>query len=445
MNFNVRFPQCLNTESGTGDIEDGPPEHIILHNFLKNLYQKFQNVLNGHIFALNCTSRLTDNTGFEFPYTKRDVAAAIQNEVKALLYDYLTGSNQNVGPGAPVVAISEMLKDTKKGNRTNKQVFRLNSQPDESLKRLFNEHCTATSASTANTQILKTQTDDILNNGPAEKIANVIQSGHKVLITPSSANILVSFKPTIEFMRDMEKSISMKLSNFKIFLDDFIFNVYLPQVEEQVSVYHYANINGIDAFQADRNPDANYPLIRSALCMILAMHGICRTIKCMPVHANELLKFLDTMIVKYYDRCSNRFHSLLVADESSSDTPNEQETTVLSFGWACSPEIRDILDANTYLYDSEIDLEINKSLNAKETIAEISKKGERSFHRLELFLDIRRFLHMSHLHYGIEWLLNQIEFMRGSGNAPDMSQEFTTLESKAVMVIKFNRREHSQT
>jgi exocyst complex component 4 len=196
-------------------------------------------------------------------YSKKDVAAGIQNEVKALLYDYLTGSNHSNQVTGSIFAISEMLKETKKGSMSNdKNIFNLQRFPDESLKKIFQDYCHFTQDSLDKTKELQDQIKDGLETVTTDKFTNVIESGHQLLVPPDASNILVSFKPTIEFMMKIENLIGTKLTNFKVFLDDFIFNVYLPRIQEQVMVYHHANINGIDSFQPDRYPAAEYPLIK---------------------------------------------------------------------------------------------------------------------------------------------------------------------------------------
>ena len=436
------YPQNVD-DRGVGEVEEGPPEHVVLHEFLIRLYQQFQAVLNGHIFLVDFIRILNDHADERFDcYTKREVACAIQNEVKALLYDYLTG-NEAANPNtAPVIAVTEMLKDTKKVKvRTSKQVFHLRNLPDDELKKKFEEACPVDGPNTKKTQ--KEINQENLIAGMSDKFTNVIESGHKLLVTPSSSNILVSFKPTIEFMRTLEKSIRMRLANFKVFLDDFIFNVYLPQIQEQVLVYYHANVNGIDAFQADMNPDANFPLIKSALCLILAMHGICRTLKCMPVHSDELVRFLESVLRKYYERCRSRFRGLLISDSVVSEGDENDGNTVLSVEWAVDHDLAEILRQNTYLDSRTVNLEKNRSLYHKETFLELSKKGERSFHRLELLLETRKVQHMGHLLYGIQWLLDQFEFLRGKAQQADVSQSYISKHSKEIMRAFSNLSEDS--
>jgi uncharacterized protein YdcH (DUF465 family) len=219
------FPQ---TADKADEIEDPLPDHVILHLFLSKLYERFLTVLNGHIFVIQFVDAISEKVDVTIEcYSKREVASAIQNEVKALLYDYLTNTEETNVSSTSVVAIAEMLRDTKKvKNRTTKQIFQLTNRIDDQIKKRVEDACPVTKESITTTKKLLTLNEDALVYGVTDKFATVIDSGHKMLITPSASNILVSFKPTIDFMKLLEKSVRVRLANFKIFLDDFIFNVY---------------------------------------------------------------------------------------------------------------------------------------------------------------------------------------------------------------------------
>ncbi len=90
--------------------------------------------------------------------------------------------------------------------------------------------------------------------------------------------------------------------------------------------------------------------------MVLAMHGICRTLHTMPVHSDELIKFLDTLLRRYYEKTLARFRSLLVSDDAT-ETEEEQEqeaNSVLSVAWAIDPDITSNLRKNTYLSHNHV-------------------------------------------------------------------------------------------
>jgi exocyst complex component 4 len=89
--------------------------------------------------------------------------------------------------------------------------------------------------------------------------------------------------------------------------------------------------------------------------MVLAMHGICRTLHTMPVHSDELIKFLDSLLRRYYEKTLARFRSLLVSDDATElDEEQEKENSVLSVTWAIDPDITSNLRRNTYLRNSNV-------------------------------------------------------------------------------------------
>ncbi|KAJ3373708.1 hypothetical protein HDU91_006037 [Kappamyces sp. JEL0680] len=470
---------CKDESDTLNEITEAPEDHTIFHIFLTTLYQRLQAVLDGHIFALSCVSQLLGvpefdpqydhesksdmsksyqsvnslQTGndiqesqsslqFEL-YTKRDVAVSIQNEVKALLYDYLTNADSTSTAGIPVLAIAEMLKDGKKGlKRQMKQIFHFKLSPDEDIKKAYFDACPLAGMEKAKNP---KEDDQLELYGAVDRFTNVIESGHKLLITSNASNILIAYRPTLDFMFSLERKIGMRLANFKMYLEDFIFNVYLPQIQEQVLVYYHANVNGIDSFQADRYPDAPYPLIKSGLCLILEMHGICRTIQCMPAHTIELVKFVEFTVKKFFEKCGSRFRSRVLVELTlgllaAEDVPDERsedeqvvETSILSVLWAQNAELDALFSQNTYLDAKEIDVEVNQGLAQKETALEFKLKGERSFHRSELLLDPKKIQNLSHLIYGMQWVLDQISFVRNTSGS-DSSNSYITANSAELMV-----------
>lgn len=217
-------------------------------------------------------------------YTLQELATAVQSEVKGLLYDYLSHNDTSTSSAVPaVLAITEMLKDKKGSKRPLTQLFHLKTGAEDHIKKLFRDTCPMLDVSSPGAQ------SDFPNEPPQELYeiqerfdGPSVESGHKLLIPTKPSNILVSYQPTIDFMMSLERKVNHRLADFKMYLDDFLFHVYLPQVQEQVLVYYHANINGIDAFQADRYPDAMYPLIkaRSLIDFFLIFTGIEFHVRC---------------------------------------------------------------------------------------------------------------------------------------------------------------------
>lgn len=112
-----------------------------------------------------------------------------------------------------------------------------------------------------------------------DKYANTNDKiNRRLLISPDPYNILVAFAPTCSFLDDVEDGlIGSRYGSSKIFLDDFILNVFLPGLDERLLEYfdHFVNgeiliymffkfvVLGIDAFQIETYPGSSeFPLIK---------------------------------------------------------------------------------------------------------------------------------------------------------------------------------------
>ena len=442
----IEYPSCSDKNIYIDDGDDCPQDHVIIHRLLNLLYERMFAVVEGHLFIFRCIESIQKEFNVEpsIVYSKREVAAAIQNEVKALLYDYLSGAVDNSNSGTSIVALTEMLKETysKEKLRVNKQLFHIKQVPDDSLTRELKMQCgyqvDVTIDIPESPSADAMQLDHIL----LESFVTAIQSGHKMLVPSAVSHILVCFEPTVIFMRQLEHKIGMNLVNFNVFLTDFIMNIYLPHIQEQILIYHHANINGIDAFQAEKCPAADYPLIKSSLCMVLATHGICRLIKMMPIHSEELVKVLIKMLEKYQAYCSRRLNSickliidLLLVDSGAMDEDVAiEDPEIISLKWAKNPAIRELLAQNTFLTSDIPDVATNTKLCDLETVAELKLLGDRSIHRLDLLPESRRLLNLGHLTYGLDWMLTQMNYLVTGAESSSNTQNF--LMSKSTGVLK---------
>lgn len=79
-------------------------------------------------------------------------------------------------------------------------------------------------------------------------------------------------------------------------------------------------------------------------------------------------------------------------------------------------------------------MEENRKLTAQETTIQLKLKGERSIHRSELLMQPRKIQYLSNLAYGLEWVVDQIKFLRDSEGKNDSSSSYVTTTAKTLMV-----------
>lgn len=78
-------------------------------------------------------------------------------------------------------------------------------------------------------------------------------AGHKLLIDPNVFNISLLLPPSLSFLQRLKDIVpidsDIAISTLTSFLDDFLVNVFQPQLEETVSELCTHSLIDIDAFQ----------------------------------------------------------------------------------------------------------------------------------------------------------------------------------------------------
>lgn len=89
--------------------------------------------------------------------------------------------------------------------------------------------------------------NSLTNDGPA--------AGHKLLIEPNVFNISLLLPPSLSFLQRLKDIVPLDsdiaVSTLTSFLDDFLVNVFHPQLEETVTELCAQSLVDLDAFQQD--------------------------------------------------------------------------------------------------------------------------------------------------------------------------------------------------
>jgi len=156
-----------------------------------------------------------------------------------------------------------------------------------------------------------------------------------------------------------------------------------------------------------------YPLLRSSLAVILLTQGICTTLRKIPVHQDQFARIVEAVLVKYYERCEQRFFDLTNSD-GAGDGMHESDgnSDCLSATWAQNIAIKKILVQNSNFLGGGRNSSRDEELSEQETKIEMDLKQERSFHRGELIFDVKRLWSLANMHYGMDWFVDQVWKLR---------------------------------
>ncbi|KAJ3012377.1 UNVERIFIED_CONTAM: hypothetical protein HDU68_001241 [Siphonaria sp. JEL0065] len=335
-------------------------------------------------------------------------------EVKSLLYDYLTRTSRTSDFESAIVSMNDILKEKRSlrgGRDENVKIFKLSTAPNPTLTAEYLKLNGAQDIQSLSSLTLNEESISTATTGIVDKYANVVSTGHRLLISPDPYNVLIAFKPTMSFVTKIENMVSgKKAGKFTIFLDDFILSVFLPSMEERVLEYFHEFVNGTESFVTDHNQDvAPLPLVKSVVALTVLIQAMCRTLFIMPVHQSEFIKMVEMTLVKFYEKILARYRSLMAGEQLHEDY---QGVGIISAGWACEDEVVQLLLKNTYFLPGIPNPIVNKVLAESETFAEMNFKKERSFDRRELIFDSRTLQAVAHMHYSIDWFIAQIGHLR---------------------------------
>ncbi len=97
-------------------------------------------------------------------------------------------------------------------------------------------------------------------------------AGHKLLIEPNVFNISLLLPPSLSFLQRLKDIVpldsNIAISTLTSFLDDFLVNVFHPQLEETVAELCAHSLMEVDAFQQDPqwSQHAMRPVFRVRRC-----------------------------------------------------------------------------------------------------------------------------------------------------------------------------------
>jgi exocyst complex component 4 len=177
---------------------------------------------------------------------------------------------------------------------------------------------------------------------------------HRLLITPDALHVTVLFQPTLAWLDSVNAafpaSLAVPITEAQSLLDDFVLNIYLPQLEEKVQTLFQNIVSAPDAFHEDPGWKnlSTVPLIKviwhvtqgdrllnvtafQAITNLVALiNSMCAMMRVTPFHHENYSRLILGIIMQFYQRCSDRFQSLttrtptmpgVVADPSQFLTP----------------------------------------------------------------------------------------------------------------------------
>ncbi|KAF8898925.1 exocyst complex component sec8 [Infundibulicybe gibba] len=400
----------------------------ILRDLFWTVYSKLNAVAQGLRVLYEVSNRIGSRRDFKdssgakpgalFPLG--EIWSPVQAEVRALIYDYLTDEEQGSVSGRnPISSINEILREGRFGRDKLKTIFRFVDTNPKSANRALKQH------EDELTRMLK-DTMPGLVSGSAENSTQPISPGvttddrvlglgqrHRLLIQPNAFHVTILFQPTLSFLNRISSVLppgsESAVASTNI-LDDFVLKVYLPQLEEKVSLLFQQAVTGHEAFQPDPNfrKLSSEPLLKASTQLMALVNSLCAMLQSSPFHRENYTRLILGVVIQFYQRCSDRFQDLVSG--TAPDQPGRERPVALAAQWAQRSELNPCLCE--LLTTPGDDLAKQQQLSRQETNIELELLGEREITNTDLIPSIRNIASLAILYRSVSWFSSELSALK---------------------------------
>ncbi|KAL6310091.1 Sec8 exocyst complex component-specific domain-containing protein [Sparassis latifolia] len=412
-----------------------------LRDFLWTLYSKLDAVAQGLRIVYEVANRIGSRRDFRdssgakpgslFPLA--EVWMPVQAEVRTLLTDYVTDEEQSAVSGRnPISSINEVLREGKFSRDRSKPVFRFADTDPKFAANVLRVH------EDDLTRVLKDTVPGLVQ-GLSENAVQATLSAvgtddrllgtgqhHRLLVHPDAFHVTLLFQPTLAFLDRIADILPAGLEaarSSSVLLDDFVLKVYLPQLEDKVSLLFHQTVTDLDAFESDSASTrfSPQPLTKASVQLMALINSLCAMLRTTPFHRENYSRLILTVIGQFYQRCSDRFSDLMVVRDDS--TSGNGLRVALAAQWAQRAELGPCLSELYKHVQTDHDTMKKYQLCRQETHLQQNILGEQSVGNEDLIPSVRNLSALASLYRSVTWFTAELNTMK---SAPEHALSPTT-------------------
>ncbi|KAF5374943.1 hypothetical protein D9758_000454 [Tetrapyrgos nigripes] len=420
-------------------------DHEVLKDFFWTLFSKMDAVTQSLRVVYEVANRIGSRRDFKdssgtkpgslFPL--RDIWISVQAEIKTLIYDYLTGEEEgNLSGRNPISSINEVLQDGRFSRDRTKTIYRFADTDGKLVNKELRPH------EDELTQVLK-DTMPGLVQGPSDNAVQSVLSSigtddrllgagqhHRLLIKPNAFHVNILLQPTLVFLQRVAEVLPSDMESIRALgsvLDNFVLQVYLPQLEEKVSLLFHQAVTGPDAFQPDvfSKKLSSEPLMKASIQLMALNNSLCAMLQMTPFHRENYSRLILGVVIQFYQRCSDRFQDLV-----SHPGPDDSMMShiALAAQWAQRSEIIPCL--TELMGTPEHNADKQEELCRQETQLELGCLGQNRVSKIELVPSVRNLASLANLYQTITWFTSELSSLKDrTGDIPPTPQNLEPLSA----------------
>lgn len=393
----------------------------VIYDLLWTLYGKFEAIAEGHRLFHESIKALIRREGGGNNATLlgsfKELWNLYQNEIRSLLHNYVTSDADLYQFNTPQPGAVNGRLDAHR-----EHLFRFNEADQKSVEMVTELE---ELDKTIEQAVPGLTAGHIKGKGGDKKAGNKANdsrkstgfsygnkeqnASYKSLVEPNVFNMSLLLPPTLVFLGRLKNIVppgsDLATSTLTTFLDNFLVNVFQPQLDETLGKLSDAVFGEADAFQQDTdwNQVARRPVFKGATAFFAVVTAFCKMLDTIP-HDQALSSLIITQMMRYYDRCFGWFKTLVTKiQEDGTATQQLRASAVMA------TEPGDIHDTIQNLWTAET---LDLDLLGKEVALLITETNEKPLQVNDIISDRDSISSICLLYTSMKWLAVKVSSLR---------------------------------
>ncbi|KAI9040641.1 exocyst subunit SEC8 [Aspergillus affinis] len=392
----------------------------VLSEYLWALYAKFEAIAEGHRVVHDVIAAIVEREGIPKSSSLvggfKELWKLYQSEIRSIMHDYLATDGVSLRQGAEE---SEARRQFYSGIRDkNKKMFKLSEADRTTEIQAEQDELDEILRASVPGLVSKSRQKSSAENASDSKQGNS-GTGHKILLEPSVFNMSLLLPPSLSFIQRLKEIVPVEsdiaMSTLTSFLDDFLVNVFLPQLEETVNDLCTLSYIAPDAFTEDSHWSAvsPRPLFKGTVQFMSIIKEFSKMLSSIP-HDQAFSQLLISQIVNFYDKCCGWYKAIVTK-------VNQGARLKAAALFADSGELRDLVSGLWQAQNDE-----KPALIDKETSILLKRTNDVPLEPYDIVSDPKTVAALSLLYNSMQWLASHLGKLRQITQPSPESQKSQT-------------------
>lgn len=235
-------------------------------------------------------------------------------------------------------------------------------------------------------------------------------TGHKLLVEPSVFNMGILLPPSLDFLTRLKEVVppgsDIVMSTLTSFLDDFLVNVFHPQLDETLVELCAQTFIELDAFQEDPQwlQYSKKPIFKGTTKFFTLITAFCKMLDNLP-HDQAFSQLIITQMSTYASKCTGWYKALV-----SRSQPKESTGGRVKAAAAYAESGNDIGDTVIELFQA--DAEKAPELMEKEIALLLAQVDKDALDQQDMIQDKKTLQGLCLLYTSMKWLATKVAQLR---------------------------------